>query len=626
MMKKNVLFPVACFLMAAPLLTSCHDDVDSSTAENTTIHTYSLVADGTNALQQEPATRALSEDAAHKIKSEWGEQDEILTYVVGGNDLHTANYSYITNKNLGGKSRFDGEIASSAALTTNSEIAFLYPGKAAQGNNRTITPVVKSDDRSSLYHEASDKTQKLVELNLSKQDGTAKTIGERFDFQWTKQKPKKVIGNRIDVDLGKLKRIVSIWGLRFTNESNQPLTNIDSIYISNVKSSDIFNLDAGTFVENNFDDERTNLVIKPEQGQTLSSANGKYTYAAFIPGTYTDVVVMVFAKNKVYQRTYSSITFNEGIIYRSDLLKMEEPKQKAFVEVQGVKWATGNFIHYGPVNGGYWGIAPTQWWISKRAMYIDSHRNETSSGGTLVSSQFANSPVQTTDDVDLFRFGDIENALNLNSNTYKSGNKDINQKFYVGDGPLKPETSDRSKAKYGDIVWYYTMNNHRKYRYPTEADILSLFDNANVQPAYCYTDKGTIVYGAYYTTNNGGASNRLKAFPTGVRAYDKYKNVTALVRANIGLFLPITGRRVTLNDKMGLRDMTWGSGAYGQYMTSQTKSAFLILETNHFVFGPKDWAYRSSGANKAQASAIRPVLVSDDGQEDPVYSAFANIK
>ena len=137
-MKKNVLFPVACFLMAAPLLTSCHDDVDSSTAENTTIHTYSLVADGANALQQEPAARALSEDANHKIKSEWGKQDDILAYVVGGDDLHTANYSYITNRNLGGKSNFDGEIASSAALTTNSEIAFLYPGKAAQGNNRTI--------------------------------------------------------------------------------------------------------------------------------------------------------------------------------------------------------------------------------------------------------------------------------------------------------------------------------------------------------------------------------------------------------------------------------------------------------------------------------------------------------
>lgn len=621
-MKKNVLFPVACFLMAAPLLTSCHDDVDSSTAENATIHTYSLVADGANALQQEPATRALKEDADHKIKSEWGKQDDILAYVVGGDDLHTANYSYITNRNLGGKSNFDGEIASSAALTTNSEIAFLYPGKAAQGNNRTITPVVENNDRSSLYHVTSDKTQKLVELNLSKQDGTAKTIGERFDFQWTKQKPKKVEGKKVDVSLGKLKRIVTIWGLRFTNESNQPLTNIDSIYISNVKSSDIFNLDAGTFVENNFDDERTNLVIKPEQGQTLSSANGKYTYAAFIPGTYTDVVVMVFAKNKVYQRTYSSITFNEGIVYRSDLLKMEEPKQKASVLVQGVQWATGNFIHYGPVNGGYWGIAPAQWWISKRAMYIDNSRNEANSGSFLVSSQFANAPEQTTDDVDLFRFGDIEYALNLSTDKFKSGkNLNIEQKFYVGDGPLKPETSDRSKAKNGDIVWYYTQNNHRQYRYPTETDILSLYNDANVQPAYCYTDKGTLVYGAYYTTNKGGSVSRINAFPTGVRAYDKYKNVTALVRANIGLFLPISGLRILSNKHMGFRDMTWGSGAYGQYMSSKATG---LVQSQRLQVGPTKWTI--SNGEKAQASAIRPVLVSDDGQEDPVYPAFANIK
>lgn len=608
--------------MAAPLLTSCHDDVDSSTAENTTIHTYSLVADGANALQQEPATRVLSEDANHKIKSEWGKQDDILAYVVGDDGLQADNYSYITNSNLGGKSNFDGEIASSAALTTNSQIAFLYPGKAAQGNNRTITPVVKNDDRSSLYHEASDKTQKLVELNLSKQDGTAKTIGERFDFQWTKQKPKKVEGKKVDISLGKLKRIVTIWGLRFTNESNQPLTNIDSIYISNVKSSDIFNLDAGTFVENNFDDERTNLVIKPEQGQTLSSANGKYTYAAFIPGTYTDVVVMVFAKNKVYQRTYSSITFNEGNVYRSDLLKMEEPKQKASVLVQGVQWATGNFIHYGPVNGGYWGIAPAQWWISKRAMYIDNSRNEANSGSFLVSSQFANAPEQTTDDVDLFRFGDIEYALNLSTDKFKSGkNLNIEQKFYVGDGPLKPETSDRSKAKNGDIVWYYTQNNHRQYRYPTETDILSLYNDANVQPAYCYTDKGTLVYGAYYTTNKGGSVSRINAFPTGVRAYDKYKNVTALVRANIGLFLPISGLRILSNKHMGFRDMTWGSGAYGQYMSSKATG---VVQSQRLQVGPTKWTI--SNGEKAQASAIRPVLVSDDGQEDPVYPAFANIK
>ena len=221
MMKKNVLFPVACFLMAAPLLTSCHDDVDSSTAENTTIHTYSLVADGANALQQEPATRALKEDAAHKIKSEWGKKDEILAYVVGDDGLQADDYSYIKNENLGGKSRFDGNIDSKKTITTNSEIAFLYPGKAAQGNNRTITPVTEVKERSSLYHEASNKTQNRVELKLTEQDGTAETIGERFDFQWTKQKPKKVEGKKVDVSLGELKRIVTIWGLRFTDENNR---------------------------------------------------------------------------------------------------------------------------------------------------------------------------------------------------------------------------------------------------------------------------------------------------------------------------------------------------------------------------------------------------------------------
>ena len=385
MMKKNVLFPVACFLMAAPLLTSCHDDVDSSTAENTTIHTYSLVADGTNALQQEPATRALSEDATHKIKSEWGEQDEILTYVVGGDNLHTANYSYITNKNLGGKSRFDGEIASSAALTTNSEIAFLYPGKAAQGNNRTITPVVKSDDRSSLYHEASDKTQKLVELNLSKQDGTAKTIGERFDFQWTKQKPKKVEGKKVDVSLGELKRIVTIWGLRFTDENNRPLENIDSIYISNVKGSDIFDLNSGEYIDKNEEDEVMNIVLKPKTGKKFSSKDGNYTYVAFIPGTYTDVVVTAYVGGKVLQRLYSSLNFETGKVYRSDILKMEDTKQKAYVEVQGIKWATGNFIHYEENGQQYWGIAPAQWWISRRAVMLGSNRKEVSSGGILQS-------------------------------------------------------------------------------------------------------------------------------------------------------------------------------------------------------------------------------------------------
>ena len=605
-MKKNVLFPVACFLMVAPLLTSCHDDVDSSTAENTTIHTYSLVADGANALQQEPATRALKEDANHKIKSEWGGQDDILAYVVGGDDLHTANYSYITNRNLGGKSNFDGEIASSAALTTNSEIAFLYPGKAAQGNNRTITPVVKNDDRSSLYLEASDKTQKLVELNLSKQDGTAKTIGERFDFQWTKQKPKKVEGKKVDVSLGELKRIVTIWGLRFTDENNRPLENIDSIYISNVKGSDIFDLNSGKYIDNNEEDEVMNIVLKPKTGKKFSSKDGNYTYVAFIPGTYTDVVVTAYVGGKVLQRSYKSLNFDTGKIYRSDILKMEDTKQKAFVEVQGIKWATGNFIHYQEGTQEYWGIAPAQWWISRRAVMLNSSRKEVSSGGILQSSQFESGPEQTTDDVDLFRFGSIAKALSFTGIAGLDvwGQTEISQQI-------------SSDGKHGDIAWYYTKDNKRKYRIPTEAELKTLYTTAHVIPAYCYTDKGTIVYGGFFTTNNG---ERKQLFPTKARRYDKYTNVTALVRANKGLFLPVTGRRSDGVATIGYRDMTYGLGAYGQYMSST--SAILNWD---FLFGPTKWEFSKNA--KGQAKAIRPVFIEESSTgSDNTFAPFANIK
>ena len=605
-MKKNVLFPVACFLMVVPLLTSCHDDVDSSTAENTTIHTYSLVADGTNALQQEPATRALKEDAAHKIKSEWGKQDDILAYVVGDDCLQADDYSYIKNENLGGKNRFDGNIDSKKTITTNSEIAFLYPGKAAQGNNRTITPVTETKERSSLYHEASNKTQDRVELKLTEQDGTAETIGERFDFQWTKQKPKKVEGKKVDISLGELKRIVTIWGLRFTDENNRPLENIDSIYISNVKGSDIFDLNSGEYIDKNEEDEVMNIVLKPKTGKKFSSKDGNYTYVAFIPGTYTDVVVTAYVGGKVLQRSYNSLNFETGKVYRSDILKMEDTKQKAYVEVQGIKWATGNFIHYKEGSQEYWGIAPTQWWISRRAVMLNSNRKEVSSGGILQSSQFESSPKQTTDDVDLFRFGSIEKALSFTGiaglDTW--GKTEISQQI-------------SSDGKHGDIAWYYTKDNKRKYRIPTEAELKTLYTTAHVIPAYCYTDKGTVVYGAFFTTNNG---ERKKLFPTKAKKYDKYTNVTALVRANKGLFLPITGRRSDGAAAIGYRDMAYSLGAYGQYMSST--SAAMNWD---FFFGPTEWNFSKN--SKGQAKAIRPVFIEESSTgSDNTFAPFANIK
>ncbi|WP_314712140.1 hypothetical protein [Prevotella pallens] len=98
-------------------------------------------------------------------------------------------------------------------------------------------------------------------------------------------------------------------------------------------------------------------------------------------------------------------------------------------------------------------------------------------------------------------------------------------------------------------------------------------------------------------------------FPTRVKSLYKYTNVTALVRANKGLFLPVTGRRTSSYPMIGLRDMNYGAGAYAQYMTSTSNTAGLSRD---FFFGPTEWNLSPNG--KAQAQAIRPVWIS--GEED----------
>ena len=620
------------FLMAAfcvttgSLFTACHDnEIDNNPDNQEVARTYRLTANANTAVSTDGASRALVQDGSNPklLKSAWLANDEVMAFVLADSVSSTqTEYSMIKSLQAGQGSIFKGEIKPrSGNLTTDNELCFFYPGVASKGTSRTITPVTrKKRSNTDYYHEPNDKITNRVELNMSEQDGTVETISKRFDFQWKKVNPSSVQGEDVNVSIGNMERVVSFWGLRFTDKNNQILTNIDSVYISNVKGTDVFNLGTGKYEELNPSDESQNIVITPPAGKKISSAGGKYTYVAMFPGTYKDVIIMVYVGNTCYMREYASLTFDANKTYHSDLLQMQEPQREPYVTVQGIKWATGNFIHYGPENGGYWGIAPTQWWISRRAVMLGSNRKEVSSGGTLTTSQFEDTPVQTTDDVDLFRYGAIEDALQLNRADYKAKNTDIAKKFWNNDRPLITHEVNRAQAKYGDIVWYYTMNNQQRYRMPNETEMNTLYSNANVRAAFCYTDKGTIVYGAYFTSNNGEL--RVQDFPVGTKAYHKYSNVTALVRANKGLFLPITGYRMTGSNKMIYRDMAWGGDAYGQYMTSTSNWPDYALA---LWFGAKQWKY--VGTAKGQASAIRPVWdESSTTGTDPVYPAFQNIK
>lgn len=623
-MNKTKILLLAITGMMATAFTACQsDDIDSTAGGDANANVYNVTADVDAAQDNQPGSRVLSVDASNKkvLHSTWAAGDKLIAFVSSDGTSNTrTSYWTIAADKSGKGSTFTGQIAakSNAKVKATDDLCFFYPADAV---GKSIEPVTKTgEDDGKSYHDESQKISNLLGLNMTRQDGTAETIGKLYDYQYKQVKPKSIVGTNLNVSIGNMKRIVSLWGLRFTDNNNNILTNIDSVYISNVKGSDVFNLSTGSFVTDNPADESMNIVVTPPTGQKVSSAGGKYTYISLFPGTYKDVLIMVYVGNKCYKKEYTSITFDEGKVYHTDLLSMPEVLPEPYVEVQGIKWATGNFIHYGPETGGYWGIAPAQWWISRRAVMLGSNRKPVSAGGLLLSSQFENTPTQTTDDVDLFRYATIVNALNLGMGDYKAKNTDVAKTFWNNDRPLITQEVNRSQAKYGDIVWYYTMNNHKKYRMPSKNELNTLYTDANSIPAYCYTDKNTIVYGAYFTTNTAGTTRQV-GFPTKVRDYYKYSNVTALVRANKGLFLPITGRRVTGIADIGLRDMTWGLGAVGQYMSSQSSLPDYVFS---LVFGPKNWNF--DGYAKGQASAIRPVLDSDDGQKDAVYPAFTNIR
>lgn len=598
--------------IAMSVFTACQsDDVDNDKDNNTAQHIYTIKAESTAAQDNIIPTKALAVDANNKkvLHSEWAQGDKVIAFVSDdGVENNSTTYSMIESVSKAKSSLFTGQIKAKGnrAIKPTDDLCFFYPGAAV---GKSIQPVTKTgEDDDKPYHDEVDHISNLLALNLTRQDGTAETIGKLYDFQYKKVKPKSIEGSTINVSIGDMKRIVSLWGLRFTDNKNHILTNIDSVYISNVKGSDVFNLSTGSFVTNNPADESMNIVVTPPTGQKVSSAGGKYTYISLLPGTYTDVLIMVYVGNKCYKKEYSSLSFDEGKVYHSDLLSMPEVLPEPYVQVQGIKWATGNFIHYGPENGGYWGIAPAQWWISRRAVKLGSDRKP-AANGILQSSQFEDSPEQTTEDVDLFRYGSIAKALKfkgLIDGADHASQNDITKQVFNG-------------GKYGDIVWYYTQNNHKRYRMPKGTELKLLYDNADVIPAYCYTDKGTVVYGAYFTTNNGGP--RVKGIPTGVKAFYKYSNVTALVRANKGLFLPVTGRRLDGQTLMGLRDMSRVGQCYGQYVSSTSG----IMSDDFFV-GPTQWNF--TRAPKGQAKAIRPVFDSDDNtnQSDPVYPDFSNIR
>lgn len=629
-MRKSSKIAIALLGTVTIALSACQTDELSETAgTDNTPKVYHVTASAEPAQGSGTATRALAVDPANgkRLISEWAENDELAAFV-NGDEGKRNNYFVLTSTRGGKSASFKGDIAAAGrSMSTNDNISFLYPAVALKGANKTITPVEKKlfdvtvagSSSKVLSYVPSNKIQQYVYFNISQQDGTAATLGSRFDYQTKSAHPESVEGDKVNIKIGTLQRLVSFWGLRFTDENNNKLSNIDSVYVSNIKASGVLDLTNNSFVNDDEYEESRAIAVVPAKGTKFTSANNQYTYVALLPGNYTQIHIMVYANGKKYEQDYDNVTLAADKVYHTDILHMKPVYPKPWVEVQGVKWATGNFIHYGPANAGYWGIAPAQWWISQRAVTLDGNRNITNYNAGNTTSQFANAPKQIKEDVDLFRYGHIKEALDLTNGDifkYSIANKKLwypaNNYGSYTDWDLMGKGVTR-----GDIAWYYTKDKHQRYRMPTGSEINKLYKEARAIPAYCYTDKGTKVYGAYFTTSTSGGYHRFPA-KRFVRSIDNYTNVTALVQANKGLFLPYTGLRLPNHAEVGMRDVSNDQNAYGQYMTSDEsheRGGKSGKESYDFYFGAAEWN-ANDFAPKSQAKAIRPVWDSGDGTSD----------
>lgn len=605
---------------------SCSDTINDEKVSSNGLPKYELTVNVGS-----PETRSLKVEN-NKVVSYWENGENFLVYQVTSPDTRLTEYSYLSPSGLSGavkSARLRGEI--SGNLAKGQELAFLYPGNALKTNMQgSVRSSVRSED-TDVYkiiepmeledgeYVPSKKPSLRLGVNISQQEGTLESLGKLYDLQYGRAAVTEMTNGKATATVNSMSRKVAIWAISFKNKDNNALfTNIDYVAILGVKPTGQLDLKTGNWVDNGQEGTGTVTLAKKDG----SKMNGSDTfYAAIIPGTYTDVTVMVAANNKYYiAKVKNGKEFKEGEIYTNKSVPVSASEtDKPYVEVAGVKWAKGNFIHYKDkaTNKEYWGVAPAQWWISR---YADQGQGD---NGTVVGSQFfKDGYTDDVNDIDLFRFGAIKEALNLKSDKGKSmpTNKGLVQKWYKGDGMLAAETTDRSQAVTGDIVWYYTYNNHNKYRMPQKSELAGLL-NVNSWAAYCYTDKGNKVYGMYFCDPKPGQTAVKATKLNFKKSFYNLPDVTQEVRLGHGLFLPLNGNRAIASDKVRFRDLTSRRliSPYSLYVSGDIGA---LLQTWELVMGD---SFQMQTTQHSQGKTIRPVFVSTDNQKD-TFAPFNGIR
>ena len=634
-----------CGLMTMIGFAACSDNENNALVSEVDGYANNLVVTVDNNRGAGPDTRQLILDDDNNVISKWAKNDKLFVYNLSDNNgSKQTTYSLVETNGDGTKqTTYRGKVKSHNKVKKGDIFTFFYPGSGLEeGSIGLVSNIITSESNQGVtisYHDQSSTITNFVSLDLKKQDGTLETIDKKFDFNWGTDVLKTVPVDKEDIKLKpSLKRKIAIWGLKFKvtgdPSSSGEIADIDSVKINGLRSYDVLDLSNGEFVGTN-DEKEYAITIANKDKTKLQLTNGYVWVALLAENAETKFTITLYTQQGAFTKTATK-KFETDYDYRT-VITVEKVVPQPYVEVNNVKWATGNFIHYNTGSAEYWGIAPAQWWISsygENPTSVNKADNQDIKYDGLGSQNwFIDDHIgrftQTEDDIDLFQWGVIQDALKFNGVYYLQGtNFDMAGKYYKNRGGLVHvnETSNRAEATHGDIVRYYTEHGqkHYHYQYPSDADFNALFSANTSIPAYCYTDKGNKIYGAYFSDTK--FSGTAPKFPTGRKIW-KYQDVTGLVLANQGLFLPIGGRRPINSASVEFRHVAYNSGFYGQYYTSQSTTYSIP----HGVFFGAAFKMNIAVPSKDQGSNIRPVYVGAENNDEtqPIdaakFAAFSNI-
>lgn len=601
----------AILLVAATSLTGCQEQdfvQEEETPSTTTgIYTYQL------SVGTDPATRSLrggqpgADGKADPIESFWDKQTDQLIAYTYDSDKNRSTYDVLSAVQDGQHtSGFTGEIITTTTVSKGSPIFLFYPARVAVDENqenakevdrreyksRVLYPLNTTSSsyggipnislggyydngyssaliqeslgyKSNSYFKNQTNISGLVHLDISAQDGTIETIGKKFDFQYAEKRIEKVDQTNKTAQMGRvtMNHLMGMLGMRFATPEGSILQakDIKGVYISNVKSLAVFDLTSGKFDTSARNDYTTNIMLDLRDYPTTTTNPKNYIYASLFPETYSNVRIIAVTKdNKCYEKTWKTLKIEAGNRILNNVLFTKEVKaNQPYVEVAGVKWATGNFII--DVNERKGRIAPEQWTISKNYITEDNL-------GTIKTVH------------DAFDY----TSLFVDHHAF---NKDY-------------------KALDKDIVYKSMTNNNGStyYRIPTLDEFINLITKGHIIPAYCLDDEGRKIYGIY--CYDADLTTPLFRREVCYQELYKFNNVTGLTRANKGLFLPYSD--------LYKRNTT--TAALGLYMSSQLSQKGRFESYYYFFFGydyESNWMLTYDGNANQRNAAIRPVYIVD---------------